>query len=361
MGLIDKFKNLFTEEVEVEQPEQEKKEGVQKEVIQVEIPSPKKTRLEKYEEPVEEKKEEPIEQPKNEYKFPFFDDNDFDSIDVKPEPKEERKKSSFKKDVYNPPKEEKRVFRPSPIISPVYGILDKGYQKDEYSSKTDGRSSYYSSKEANVDAIRNKAYGGLEADIETTLFGGNRVLFNEKESTKEDILEKKEKIFSTLEGCFEFTEEVGFSRLLDGVAACLYADNSLEPFLPMSQISLPRMLTLSVNESSLIRGKAKKIIRILVGSEKPKETIPKLAETIGAEQFDGIARFFVDWAERNTITDRILKLIKEFAENLQDQSRTIFISKVTPILVPLVNNIDHPLQRHAIEIFSILLGGSFSQ
>ena len=43
MGLIDKFKNLFTEEVEVEEKE-EKKEGVQKEVIQVEIHSPKKSR-----------------------------------------------------------------------------------------------------------------------------------------------------------------------------------------------------------------------------------------------------------------------------------------------------------------------------
>ena len=84
MGLIDKFKNLFTEEVEVEEPEKEKKEGVQKEVIQVEIPSPKKARSDRYEEiSVEEKKEEIIEEPKkSEYKFPFFDDNDFDTIDV---------------------------------------------------------------------------------------------------------------------------------------------------------------------------------------------------------------------------------------------------------------------------------------
>lgn len=185
MGLIDKFKNLFTEEVEVEEPET-KKEGVQKEVIQVEIPSPKKARSDKYEQKPQEEKEEIIEEPqKNEYKFPFFDDTDFDTIDIKPEPKEEKRTRTQKKEVYNPPKEEKRVFRPSPIISPVYGILDKGYQKDEYNSKTEGRSSYYSSKEANVDAIRNKAYGGLEADIETTLFGGNRVLFSEEEKPKE--------------------------------------------------------------------------------------------------------------------------------------------------------------------------------
>ena len=193
MGLIDKFKNLFTEEVEVEEPEKEKKEGVQKEVIQVEIPSPKKARSDRYEEiSVEEKKEEIIEEPKkSEYKFPFFDDNDFDTIDVKPEPKPEKKSRPGKKEIYNPPKEEKRVFRPSPIISPVYGILDKGYQKEEYNSKSEGRSSYYSSKEANVDAIRNKAYGGLEADIETTLFGGSRVLFSDNEKQEKEKNENR--------------------------------------------------------------------------------------------------------------------------------------------------------------------------
>ncbi len=195
MGLIDKFKNLFTEEVEVEEKE-EKKDAIQKEVIQVEIPSPKKSRSEIYneksEKTLESAKIQPEEPIKSEYKFPFFDDNDFDTIDVKTESKEERKKTTHRKEVYNPPKEEKRIFRPSPIISPVYGILDKGYQKEELTSKHEGHSSYYSSKEANVDAIRNKAYGGLESDIETTLFGGNRVLFNDKEDSKEDIIDKSE-------------------------------------------------------------------------------------------------------------------------------------------------------------------------
>ena len=192
MGLIDKFKNLFTEEVEVEE---EPKEGVQKEVIQVEIPSPKKTRSEMHVDKVQPKlddiKEEDLEpKPKSEYKFPFFDDSDFNSIDIKPEEKEDKKVSSYKKEVYKPPREEKRVFRPSPIISPVYGILDKGYQKDELTPRSEGRSSYYSSKEANVDAIRNKAYGGLESDIETTLFGGNRVLFKDKEEPQKDVLDE---------------------------------------------------------------------------------------------------------------------------------------------------------------------------
>lgn len=207
MGLIDKFKNLFTEEVEVEEPEQ-KKEPIQKEVIQVEIPSPKKARSEIYSKEELEESPKPVEEEpqKNEYKFPFFDDNDFDSIDVKPEKKEEKKRSAYKKEVYNPPKEEKKNFRPSPIISPVYGILDKGYQKEEYNSRNEGHSSYYSSKEANVDAIRNKAYGSLESDIETTLFGGNRVLFNEKEKKEETTIEKldEEKPSETVNNDYDY-------------------------------------------------------------------------------------------------------------------------------------------------------------
>lgn len=196
MGLMDKFKNLFTEEVEIEEKE-ETKEPIQKEVIQVEIPSPKKSRSEIYEKKEPKNEEISIEPAKeetktNEYKFPFFDDNDFDAIDVTPEPKEEKKKTR-QKEVYNPPKEEKKVFRPSPIISPVYGILDKGYKKEELSSRENIHSSYYSSKEANVDAIRNKAYGTLESDIETTLFGGNRVLFSDKED-KEETPKKPEPI-----------------------------------------------------------------------------------------------------------------------------------------------------------------------
>ena len=87
--------------------------------------------------------------------------------------------------MYNPPKEEKKVFKPSPIISPVYGILDKDYPKDEIRRSSENS---YNAKEASVDEIRNKAYGSLESDIETTLFGKKRVLFDEEESKpKEEI------------------------------------------------------------------------------------------------------------------------------------------------------------------------------
>lgn len=191
MGLLDKVKNLFTEEVEVEVTEPERKEKkhkekkqeeeIQKEVIQVEIPSPAET----YEPEEEIEIKEEIK--KEDYKFPFFDDEDFDMIDLEKEKVEE--KTNNYRSVYNPPKEEKKAFKPSPIISPVYGFLDKDYQKDELVKKTND----YNPRKATVDEIRDKAYGSLESDIETTLFGNNRVLFDEKSKIDETEKIKEEK------------------------------------------------------------------------------------------------------------------------------------------------------------------------
>lgn len=181
MGLFDKVKNLFTEEIEEEVEVEE--EPIKKEMIQVEIPSPAKRRS--TEEPTEEVK---IEEPKKEeYKFPFFDDDDFSALEKKEEKKERREKkknlyrgtSSDVKEVYSPPKEEKKIFKPTPIISPVYGILDKNYQKEDIKAKSSKPRSYYNPKEATVDEIRNKAYGTLEDDIETTLFGRDEEVYEE--------------------------------------------------------------------------------------------------------------------------------------------------------------------------------------
>ncbi len=56
-------------------------------------------------------------------------------------------------------KEEKTYFRPSPIISPIYGILDKNYKKEDVVQKKEVRISSYSRNNVSVDDIRNKAYG----------------------------------------------------------------------------------------------------------------------------------------------------------------------------------------------------------
>ena len=177
----------------------------------------------------------------------------------------------------------------------------------------------------------------------------------------EEIEKAKNRIFDLLKNAFELSQEVGLDLLLDGVAAYVAVEPSIQPFLSMSELSLPRLLILSVNDSEVIREKSKKIMCILASTSNDDMFISHLIQKIGPSTVDFIARFFVNWAEKNTITGRILAIIGQFAETLKDEPRALFITKVTPLLVPIVNNIDHPLQHQAIDIFSILLGVTSSQ
>ncbi|MDD2208168.1 MAG: hypothetical protein PHG03_03745 [Bacilli bacterium] len=52
------------------------------------------------------------------------------------------------------PEKSKEKFKPTPIISPVYGILDQNYSKDDIIVKTD-----IGVKGPNLDEVRKKAYG----------------------------------------------------------------------------------------------------------------------------------------------------------------------------------------------------------
>ena len=214
MGLIDKFKNLFTEEVEEEVP-------IKKEVIQVEIPSPKEEKRDKKEKrhfeedivtldeaPVQRMPEtlkpefEPIrEEIKEEYKFPFFDDEDFEEIEEKVEVKKEKKKPLYRnKEVYTAPRDDRHVFKPTPIISPVYGILDKNYVKEDIKAKNLKPSSYYNPKEATIDDIRNKAFGTLEDDVALELYEPDRALYEPVDASEIIPLEdRSEDLFVEME------------------------------------------------------------------------------------------------------------------------------------------------------------------
>jgi len=189
MGIIDKLKNIFTEEVE--EDDEIKVEQIKKEVRSVPIESPSVTKKEK-----EAVKEEIIEQPEAEVELPdaeekqkppvFFTDRDFEDLIApkkraeKHEPKEEpaiveeKKKEEIPKPYggnYSSTtivKREKQVFKPTPIISPVYGVLDKNYHKEDIIDKNEAE--YYSSADGlSVDSIRNKAYGTLENDLEDAI------------------------------------------------------------------------------------------------------------------------------------------------------------------------------------------------
>ena len=162
MGLMDKMKNLFTEEID---------EPIKSETIQVEIPAPEITKQENNVDVSD------IQAIKVEDKTPiFFDDADFKELE---KPKEIKSSYIKEKPVPTVKKEEKRRFSPTPIISPVYGVLDKNYHKEDITDKATNRT-IYDTATLNVDDVRKKAYGTLEDDLEVTLFGANSILFNDE-------------------------------------------------------------------------------------------------------------------------------------------------------------------------------------
>lgn len=184
MGFFDKVKNMFTEEIE----DEVKVEKIQKEVTHVTIDSPKKE--EKFDIDNDFNIDDELESlNENTFSKPvFFDDNDFKDLNL--DFKEETKK--IEKDLYNikveEKKEEKKIFKPTPIISPVYGVLDKNYHKEDIVSRSENKSEEID-VEPSIDSIRNKAYGTLEDELENTLFGNNSILFKQVEEKKEEDIE----------------------------------------------------------------------------------------------------------------------------------------------------------------------------
>lgn len=226
MGLFGKLKDVFFEEelIEVEEPVKKEKITVAK---KIETPEAKKAKeeaikreveLEEVEvkeivkeiEKVEEQREIREKEREKEKRFPMnFDEDDF-TVDEKVVPvvekREEvaavrherevpvyqektvyREKPLYKErveyeEVKTPSrdyqttnyqglyegheKKEKKVnFTPSPIISPIYGILDKNYKKEEIVTKKEVRLSVTTSKKVDLDYVREKAYGDLANDI----------------------------------------------------------------------------------------------------------------------------------------------------------------------------------------------------
>lgn len=99
------------------------------------------------------------------FSFPInFDDDDFVEDDIKEEVKEKPKEEETSRSRLVEKRtviEEKKVFRPSPAISPVYGILDKNYKKEDIKEKGSSSGIDINGK-IDVDSVMKKAYGEVE-------------------------------------------------------------------------------------------------------------------------------------------------------------------------------------------------------
>jgi len=278
MGLLNKVKNIFFEEVEVEEDEikepKEKKEKEKKEkpvAKKIELPKAESRSVEKkveedifdlVEEDVNKKFEEEKEREKR--ISMDFDDNDFKidektreyvdmptvsrrekerTYDEDPVVEEEIKEEAIEEEViveeqpkyeevYGMNKEEvhglyegkqnKRRFTPTPVISPVYGILDKNYKKEDVVTKKEIRLSTPSNKKLDLDTVREKAYGDLSIDISNSMEEVTKEKREEIEDTVYDLNTNSspevEKV--TIGDADEYYNELGLEYNVD------YKDNS---------------------------------------------------------------------------------------------------------------------------------------
>ena len=97
---------------------------------------------------------------KENFKFPIiFEDEDFKeekkktkSINVL-----ERENTKYEDLIKRDTKPQKKVFKPSLVISPVYGVLDKNYSKEDITTKDGNRVS--NDNGVDIDTVIKKAYG----------------------------------------------------------------------------------------------------------------------------------------------------------------------------------------------------------
>ncbi len=187
MGLFGKIKNIFYDEEIVDVPEEPKS---------VEKPKIEEIKVEKKVEPI--KRETPVinttptysereiftRETTNTFKFPMLDEeevkpvrsrvNALESARIEKKKEETEKartdkyKDLFKENTTTNSKPD-RVFKPSPVISPVYGVLDKNYTREEIIERQENITRTTNPKDMNYDAVRRKAYGTLEDELESTL------------------------------------------------------------------------------------------------------------------------------------------------------------------------------------------------
>ena len=184
MKLFDKLKDLFTDEeeefetkeIEIEEEKEEpaKLPTFMRNKIEEEEKAKEVNIMPKEENVVSDR--EAVKTRSNSFAFPIDMEEDYEVVysprnkNVLDERKEEKPKTTVA-DLYSKKEEPKpKKFKPTPVISPVYGVLDKNYTKDEV--KVQDESKYEiprASRKVDFETVRNKAYGTLTDDIRNNL------------------------------------------------------------------------------------------------------------------------------------------------------------------------------------------------
>lgn len=251
MGVFSKLKNIFYDEEYIDEPEAEikKVDKVVKKEVEEAKPRVEEIKITK-EEPKREEIKRVVEEPKSSNDFSerelfrserTFNFTEFDDDEelpprrnvLNPEPKVAKRVEVQKPAIPEQPK----IFKPSPVISPIYGILDKDYKKDEVVSKTVREEKIVIKDSATTyDTVRRKAYGTLEDELEDTLNSMNKLtpeaISNEVNKIDESVNEldkKTNKIEDLISKIESTTSDISVGELEDKMELEHFDDEDDEP------------------------------------------------------------------------------------------------------------------------------------
>lgn len=267
MGLFKKVKDIlfdeevdYTEQIKItpemrnEQSQPREVQVVKQPVVKEEPVAPVVERISIPKPEVKPVEKEPI---KSESTFPFFDfdEEEFTNqnpvvrrtspVIEQPLPKRstnvfeyERKKKVEKRPEYVSHSKaelaemtEKRKFKPSPIISPVYGILDKNYSKDEILKRTEDK--------IDIKQIRDKAFGEVKKELP------KRSVYEESKTVSITRPEEKEKKVKTIDELLAGTADVvvDLDKTFEHKLSKSYSDEDTKQYLfnlDQDELELPR-------------------------------------------------------------------------------------------------------------------------
>lgn len=222
MGLLNKIKGILFEEVEEDEvasaPKSEEKKPIAEKIEpQRKVEEPVEKSVPKVTTPVKEEKTENLNERdlfKSDNISPFFDfdEEEFSNMSRIQKPKTtnvmeyERKKrvekrydmGSFSK-IERTEVVEKKKFKPSPIISPVYGILNEDYKPEDIKNKTDN----VVNTGLDFNSVRKKAFGEETLSEPETTYYEESVTVKVKENEEE----KQQKV-KTIDELLEDTADV---------------------------------------------------------------------------------------------------------------------------------------------------------
>ncbi len=173
-------------------------------------------------------------------------------------------------------KEEKTGFKPSPIISPIYGILDKNYKKEDVVSKKEVRlTSSYARGNVSIEDVRKKAYGSLSDDIEREIEDDIKEEKTEEPKVEETVEEDNVLVDLSEEADKPFVKDVTVGDALE-----YYSDLGLEYNVDYMDASKERATGKRVQEEKVEEPKEE-----IVEEEKQEVSEePKIVEEVKEEK-----------------------------------------------------------------------------